>query len=151
NLNSNEKKRVWQGLSNSVKNVVEKAEEMVNKLSSVHFAEEEEVLHEERKLIALEYKSLLSELQREKETIVRQIEKDTILITPLQQKVPKEGYCYFCDIRISSGIPYRLTREEQGVLEIEIVEGAGFCSQDCLLNYCKEYKGREKTRQEQEK
>jgi hypothetical protein len=69
----------------------------------------------------------------------------------LQQKVPKEGYCYFCEIRISSGIPYRLTKEEQGVLEIEIVEGAGFCSQDCLLGHCKEYKNRDKTRQEEEK
>jgi len=36
-------------------------------------------------------------------------------------------------------------------LEIEIVEGAGFCSQDCLLGHCKEYKNRENIRQEEEK
>jgi hypothetical protein len=150
-LNSTEKKRVWQGLSESIKNIAEKAEKMVNKLNGVYFAEEEEVLCEEKKLIVRDYKSLLSELQREKETIVRQVEKDTVLITPLQQKVPKEDYCYFCDIRISSGIPYRLTKEEQGVLEIEIVEGAGFCSQDCLLGHCKEYKNREEALREEEK
>ena len=151
NLNSTEKKKVWQGLSESIKNIAEKAEKMVNKLNSVHFAEEEEVLHEEKNFLVRDYKSLLNELQKEKETIIRQVEKDTVLITPLQQKIPREGYCYFCDIRISSGIPYQLTKEEQGVLEIEIVEGAGFCSQDCLLNHCKEYKNREKSRQEEEK
>ena len=151
NLNSAEKKKFWMGLSESVKNISEKAEKIVSKLNGIHFAEEEGVLNEERDLIKKEYNKLLHELQGEKETIVRQIEKDIIPITPLQQKLPKEGYCYFCEIKISSGVPYRLTKEEQEVLEIEIVEGAGFCSQDCLLNHCREYKNRDKIRQEEEK
>lgn len=151
NLNSTEKKKVWQGLSESVRNVSEKAERMINKLNSVHFAEEEEVLHEERNSVARKYGNLLNKLQRERETITRQIDKDIISIIPLQKKAPKEGYCYFCDIKISSGIPYQLTREEQRVLEIEIVEGAGFCSQACLLEHCKEHKNREKLRQEEER
>src|SRR2546423_794459 len=151
NLSSTEKKKVWKGLSQSAKNIAEKAEKVVNELNTVHFSEEEDPLYEERNIIAQKYTNLLDELQREKETIVRQIEKDIIPITPLQQKNPKEGYCYFCDIRISSGIPFRLTKEEQKVLEVEIVEGAGFCSRDCLLGHCKEHKSREKIRQGEEK
>src|SRR6185503_8760407 len=69
NLNSAKKKEIWQGFSESAKNIAEKAEKMVNKLNSIHFAEEEDILHEERNLIAREYNSLLGELQRERETI----------------------------------------------------------------------------------
>src|SRR3954452_13066416 len=71
NLSSTEKNRVWQGLSESIKNIAERAEEMVNKLNSVHFAEEEDILDEEKNLIVHEYRSLLSELQNNKETIIR--------------------------------------------------------------------------------
>jgi len=73
-----------------------------------------------------------------------------IPIVPLRQKTLKMGYCYFCDISISGGFPYKLEKEEQKVLNIEVIEGAEFCSQECLLGYCKEYRKREKLRQEEE-
>lgn len=97
------------------------------------------------------YRYLLTLLREEKSTILRQIKKELIPIVPLRQKTLKLGYCYFCDISISGGFPYKLKKEEQKVLNIEVIEGAEFCSQECLLSYCKEYKNREKLRQEEEK
>ena len=97
------------------------------------------------------YRSLIKKLGEEKETILRQAEKKTMIVAPLRQKNVKTGYCYFCDISIAADFPYKLKVEEQNTLGIEIAEGAVFCSQECLLNYCKEYKNREKLRQEEEK
>lgn len=122
-------------------------------MSDVNFAEEEEILQEERDAVIQKYNGLVNSLQKEKETISRQIEKkeDVIPVTFLQQRIPKKGYCYFCDIKIAPGIPYQFSKEEQEILEVKIIEGAGFCSRDCLLNHCKEYKNREEIRQEGDK
>src|SRR5690349_17067630 len=106
---------------------------MLSKLKVVHFSGSETVLDEEREHLVKEYTDLINGLMVEKETISRQIEKEAVFSAPLRKKSLKEGYCYFCDISISSEIPYRLTNEEQSVLQIEVVEGAKFCSQDCLL------------------
>src|SRR5207302_588749 len=103
---------------------------MINKLNSVNFAAEENILQEEREIMVQKYNYLIDDLGREKENIARQIEKDTVSVTPLQQKVPREGYCYFCDIKISSSTSYQFSREEQKILEVEIVEGAAFCSKE---------------------
>jgi len=93
----------------------------------------------------------VKKLREEKETISRQMEKKIMIVTPLRQKTVKSGYCYFCDISYETDFPYKLKVEEQNTLGISIPEGAAFCSQECLLNYCKEYKNREKLRQEEEK
>jgi hypothetical protein len=130
--------------------VIDEIKVVVNKLNSVDFAEREVILQEERDRIVEKYNYLIDDLQKQKEDITRQIEKDMVVVTPLQQKVIKEGYCYFCNIKITSGIPYQFSKEEQKVLEVEIVEGAGFCSQECLLGHCKEYKKWVKLRQEEE-
>ncbi|CAH1755721.1 4973_t:CDS:2 [Entrophospora sp. SA101] len=111
----------------------------------------EVVLHEEKDNLAQKYRSLIGKLSYEKETILRQVEKKITMVTPLRQKVVKTGYCYFCDISIAADFPYKLRAEEQNTLGIEIAEGAAFCSQECLLGYCKEYKNREKLRQEEGK
>lgn len=97
------------------------------------------------------YNVLINNLQKEKETILRQVEKAIVVVTPLRKKVPRLGYCYFCDIDITAGFAYKLKEEEQKVLGVETPEGAEFCSQECLLGHCKEYKNREKMRQEEEK
>ncbi|CAI2162230.1 17152_t:CDS:2 [Funneliformis geosporum] len=131
------------GLFNQVTRIIEEIEVMNNKLNSVDFAEEEEILQEERDAVIQKYSGLVEDLRKEKEIITRQIENedDTVAVAPpLQQKSPKKGYCYFCDTKITSSIPYQFSKEEQEVLEVKIVEGAGFCSQECLLSHCKEYK-----------
>jgi hypothetical protein len=126
---------------------------MTNKLNSVDFAEEEDILQEERNAVIRKYSGLMDDLRKEKEIITRQIENedDTVAVAPpLQQKVPKKGYCYFCDTKITSGVPYQFSKEEQEVLEVKIVEGAGFCSQECLLSHCKEYKKWQSLHQKEE-
>ena len=123
---------------------------MLAKLDNTRFSEGEIILNEEKENLVEKYNWLIEQLQKEKETIFRQIEKDNLPFTPLRKKVPKAGYCYFCDVSISASFAYKLKKEEQVVLAIEVVEGAEFCSQECLLNYCKEYKKREKSRQDEE-
>ncbi|CAG8583337.1 9068_t:CDS:1 [Cetraspora pellucida] len=151
NLSMEEKEKVWNGLLEYTKNIIRRVEEILEKLEGVRFSLNEVVLHEEKDNLIQEYHLLIKKLREEKETILRQKEKKKIIITPLRQKAVKTGYCYFCDISIATDFPYKLKMEEQNTLGIEIVEGAAFCSQECLLNYCKEYKNREKMRQEEEK
>jgi len=151
NFTAEEKKKVWDGLLESTKNVIRKVNEILDKLEGVRFSGGEVVLHEEKDNLARKYRSLIKKLLEEKETILRQVEKKITIITPLRQKVVKGGYCYFCDISIAADFPYKLKVEEQNTLGIEIAEGAAFCSQECLLGYCKEYKNREKLRQEEGK
>ncbi|CAJ0895076.1 15149_t:CDS:2, partial [Entrophospora sp. SA101] len=121
----------------SAKNIIRRVEEVLNKLEGVRFSGGEVVLHEEKDNLAQKYRSLIGKLSYEKETILRQVEKKITMVTPLRQKVVKTGYCYFCDISIAADFPYKLRAEEQNTLGIEIAEGAAFCSQECLLGYCK--------------
>ncbi|CFW93041.1 protein of unknown function [endosymbiont DhMRE of Dentiscutata heterogama] len=151
NLSTEEKEKVWSGLLEYTKNIIRKVEELLEKLEGVRFSLNEVVLHEEKDNLIQEYHLLIKKLREEKETILRQKEKKKMIVTPLRKKAVKIGYCYFCDISIATDFPYKLKVEEQNTLGIEIVEGAAFCSQECLLNYCKEYKNREKMRQEEEK
>ncbi|CAG8559507.1 9409_t:CDS:2, partial [Cetraspora pellucida] len=151
NLSTEEKEKVWSGLLEYTKNIIRKVEELLEKLEGVRFSLNEVVLHEEKDNLIQEYHLLIKKLREEKETILRQKEKKKMIVTPLRKKAVKVGYCYFCDISIATDFPYKLKVEEQNTLGIEIVEGAAFCSQECLLNYCKEYKNREKMRQEEEK
>lgn len=151
NLSKEEKSKVWDGLLEYTKNIVRKVERVLDKLEGVRFSSNEIVLHEEKDNLIQKYRVLIKKLGEEKETILRQAEKKIIISTPLRQKIVKTGYCYFCDISIAEGFPYKLSREEQNTLGIEITKGATFCSQKCLLDYCKEYKNREKLRQEEEK
>ncbi|CAG8638201.1 6162_t:CDS:1, partial [Ambispora gerdemannii] len=151
NLNEEEKKKVWEGLVEHTKNISDKSEEVLNKLDNIRFSESDLILQEERNELLQKFDNLLSLLREEKSTILRQMETKVVPITPLRSKVVKRGYCYFCDINIASGFPYKLAKEEQTVLAIEVLEGAEFCSQECLLGYCKEYKNREKLRVEEKK
>ncbi|CAG8476794.1 884_t:CDS:2 [Ambispora leptoticha] len=139
------------GLLDQIEIVVEEIEAIISKLNSVDFAEEETILEQERKVMIQKYSDLREDFRKEKEGVSRQLEKSTVSVTPLQQKVPKEGYCYFCDTKISLGVPYQFSKEEQKVLEVEIAEKAGFCSKECLLGHCKEYKKRENLYREEEK
>ena len=145
------KKKNWRGLVEHAENICARTEETLNKLNNVRFSEGDFVFQEERNDLMRKYSDLLSLLREEKTTILRQIEREVIPITPLRQKELKPGYCYFCDISIANGFPYKLEKEEQRVLDIEVTEGAEFCSQECLLGYCKEAKNRRKIRQEEEK
>src|SRR5947199_1875266 len=151
NLESDGKEKVWNELLEYTKNIIGKAEKFLDRLDSTNFSEDELVLEEERKNLAQEYNILIDNLQKEKATISRQVEKAVVVVTPLRKKTPKFGYCYFCDIDVTAGFAYKLKEEEQKVLGIETPRGAEFCSQECLLGYCKEYKNREKIRQEEEK
>ncbi|MEG7979095.1 MAG: hypothetical protein NY202_04275 [Mollicutes bacterium UO1] len=133
------------------KNIIRNAEQLLDKLEDVRFSRNEVVLYQEKENLAEKYKKLIARLRDEKETILRQIEKKIMVVTPLRQKTVKNGYCYFCDISVSAVFSYKLRAEEQSALRIDITEGAVFCSQQCLLSYCKEYKNREKMRQDEEK
>ena len=125
---------------------------MLNKLNGIRFSNEEAILQEERDYLAQKYDLLIDELKRTKEIILRQMKEEATSLTPFREKKElKIGYCYFCGISIDAGFPYKLGQEEKKVLEIELVEGAEFCSQECLLNYCKEYKNWKKLHHEEEK
>ena len=114
---------------------------------NISFSGDENILLEEKEDLSQRYKDLIRRLQKEKETIIREIKKETTSIVNLGTKNFKPGSCYYDDINIS--FPYELKREEQTVLGIEIPEGAQFCSQECLLDFCKEYKIKEKLRQKE--
>jgi hypothetical protein len=94
---------------------------------------------------------LLEDLNKEKTTILRQIENKKTFIVPLRQKTPQKGYCYFCEIDISDSFSYRIEEKDKRILGVEINEKARFCSQECLLSYCKEYKKRKEIRQNEER
>ena len=151
NLNAEEKKKVWNGMAEYTKNVIRKVEEVLERLEVVRFSGSEVVLYEEKDNLIQKYHLLVKKLREEKETISRQMEKKIMIVTPLRQKAVKSGYCYFCDISYETDFPYKLKVEEQNTLGIVIPEGAAFCSQECLLSHCKEYKNREKLRQAEEK
>lgn len=151
NFSEEEKNKVWRGLLEHAGNINNKVEEVLNKLENIRFSEGDFVLQEERDKLVQKYNSLLNLLRDEKSTILRQFKREVMSITPLRQKTLKVGYCYFDDISLASGFPYKLEKEEQKVLDIEVPEGAEFCSQECLLGYCREYRKREKLRQEEEK
>lgn len=151
NFNEEEKNKVWRGLVEHTENIRTKAEETLDKLKNIRFSESDVVLEEEKNYLVQKYHNLLNLLREEKATILRQMKKEVMPITPLWQKSLKVGYCYFCETSISSGFPYKLAKEEQKVLNIQVTEGAEFCSQECLLGYCKEYRNRELLRQEEEK
>ena len=55
-----------------------------------------------------------------------------MVVTPLQQKNVKTGYCYFCDVNLAGNFAYKLSKREQNTLGIELAEGVSFCSQKCL-------------------
>src|SRR6185369_16485711 len=151
NLSKEEKRKMWNGMAEYTKNVIRKVEEVLDKLEGVRFSGSEAILHEEKDNLIQKYHLLIKKLREEKETILRQVEKKVMIVAPLRKKAVKSGYCYFCDIGIEADFPYKLKVEEQNTLGIEIAEGAAFCSQECLLNHCKEYKNREKLRQVEEK
>jgi len=123
----------------------------MDELDNVRFSESENTLHEEKNDLVRKYSELIEDLHQEKETILRQMGKENTSLTPLRQKDLKSGYCYFDDISISGNFPYKLGKEEQEVLGIDIPKGAEFCSQECLAGYCKEYKNRERLRSEKER
>ena len=151
NLSAEEKRKTWDGLAEYTKHTMRKVEGVLEKLEGVRFSKDEVVLYEEKDKLIQKYHSLIKRLGEEKATISRQVEKRVMVVTPLRKKAVKSGYCYFCDISIEADFPYKLKAEEQNTLGIEIAEGAVFCSQECLLNHCKEYKNREKLRQAEEK
>jgi hypothetical protein len=120
-------------------------------LESVRFSEGENILEEEKRRLIDSFSILLGDLNREKTTILRQIENKRNFVAPLRQRNFKEGYCYFCEIDITDGFPYRLEEKDKKILGVEVNEKAKFCSQECLLSYCSEYKKREEIRQNEEK
>jgi len=151
NLNSEEKNRMWKGLSEYTRNLIAKVEKTLLDFENILFSGDEEILVEEKDNLSQKYKDLIGKLQKEKETILREIRKESTPFVPLRKKTLNPNYCYFDDVDISSTFPYKLKKEEQAVLGIEIPEGAEFCSQECLLDYCKEYRDKEKFRQDEEK
>ena len=55
---------------------------MLSKLTNVRFSESEVILEEERAYLIQKYDGLISHLQKEKKTILRQMEKKVIPFTP---------------------------------------------------------------------
>jgi len=153
NLNSDEKNKIWRDLSEYTKNFIAKVEKIFLGLAdeNIRFSGDEEILAEEKENLSQKYKDLIGRLQKERETILREIKKKSTPFMPPRKKNLNPGYCYFDDVDISSTFQYELKEEEKAVLGIEIPKEARFCSQECLLDYCKEYKDKEKFRQEEER
>jgi hypothetical protein len=146
-----EKNKTWQALLNYSKNIISQVENVLGGLESVRFSQEESVLEEEKTNLIERFKILLNDLNKEKMTILRQIENKKIFLVSLRQKDLNEGYCYFCDTGIADRFSYRIEEKDKRILGVEINEKARFCSQECLLSYCKEYKKREEVRQNEER
>jgi hypothetical protein len=101
-------------------------------LKEVRFPESQAFLHEEKRNLVQKYEVLMADLRGIKEIISQQFKRKTTVITPLHKKVAKKNYCYFCDVSIADDFSYKLKREEQETVGVEIPPGAAFCSQRCL-------------------
>lgn len=150
-FSSEEKNKTWQALLNYSKSIISQVEKILGGLENVRFSQEESVLEEEKTNLIERFKALLNDLNKEKMTILRQIENKKTFLSPLRQKHLNEGYCYFCDIDIADSFSYKLEEKNKRILGVEVNEKARFCSQECLLSYCSEYKKREEVRQSEEK
>ncbi|WNE40313.1 MAG: hypothetical protein GBAus27B_000380 [Mycoplasmataceae bacterium] len=151
NFSSEEKNKIWQALLNYAKNIISQVETILEGLEGVRFSQGEGVLEEEKANLIRRFDILLEDLNKEKTTILRQIENKKNFVAPLRQKNPKQGYCYFCEIDIADSFSYRIEEKDKRILGVEVNEKARFCSQECLLSYCKEYKKREEVRQNEER
>ena len=151
NFGSEEKNKIWQALLNYAKNIISQVERTLELLENVRFSQEENILEDEKQNLIQIFNILLEDLNKEKTTILRQIENKKSFVAPLRQKDFKKGYCYFCEIDIADSFSYRIEEKDKRILGVEVNEKARFCSQECLLSYCKEYKNREEIRQNEEK
>ncbi|WNE40557.1 MAG: hypothetical protein mread185_000014 [Mycoplasmataceae bacterium] len=150
-FSSEERNKIWQVLLNYAKNIINQVESTLESLENVRFSQGESILEEEKVKLIQSFTILLENLNKEKTTILRQIESKKKFVAPLRQNIFKQGYCYFCEIDITNSFPYKLEEKNNKILGIEIDEKAEFCSQECLLSYCKEYKKKEELRQNEEK
>lgn len=132
NASEEKRKRIYDSLLNRAELVNEEAGKTLDELEEVRFSEEQAFLNEEKAHLISEYKKLLDELNKIKKVVSQQVKKKTIVITPLQRKIAKKGYCYFCDVSIADDFSYKLEKEEQKTFGVEIIEGALFCSRKCL-------------------
>lgn len=135
-----EKDRTWQSLEKMAESIGNRIVEDLYKLETAHFSLESDKLKEGKIRLVEQYKNLLEVLNKKKSFISEQREKKIIPIIPFHQERPQEGYCYSCKVDLRrSKFSYQLEEKLKVVLKIKIVEGARFCSRDCLSKYCKKY------------
>ncbi|CAG8695189.1 11779_t:CDS:2, partial [Ambispora leptoticha] len=125
-----EKKRVCHSLLERTDHIIREVEEALDKLRGARFSENETSLREERSHLIQRYQTLKEKLRKVRGIISRQAGEEVMVVTPLQQKNVKIGYCYFCDVSISDNFAYKLNEREQSTLGIELAEGTAFCSQN---------------------
>jgi hypothetical protein len=144
-----QRKKVCDGLLERTDHIMKEVEKVLDKLGEARFSENEAFLMEENNYLVQQYQALMEKLKEVKGAISRQIGQKAMIVTPIQHKNVKTGYCYFCDVSLAGNFAYKLSKREQSTLGIELAEGVSFCSQKCLWGHCKEYKKREKMRQEE--
>jgi hypothetical protein len=148
-VSEEERKRTCDGLLERTGHIIKEVEEMLDSLGEARFSESESFLREENIYLIQQYQGLMEKLKKVKGAISRQSGKEVMVVTPLQQKNVKIGYCYFCDVSIADNFAYKLSKREQNTLGIELAEGTAFCSQKCLWSHREEYKKREELRQKE--
>jgi hypothetical protein len=127
-----EKKRLCRSLLERTDHLIREVEEALDKLRMARFSENETSLREENSHLIQRYQTLKEKLRKVRGIISRQAGEEVMVVTPLQQKNVKIGYCYFCDVSIADNFAYKLSEREQSTLGIELAEGTSFCSQKCL-------------------
>ena len=134
-----EKDRTWQNLEKMAESIGNKIVKELHELKNTYFSVESDRLNEGKMKLIDRYQNLLEALNKKKSFIAEQRRKKTIPIVPFHQEDPQTGYCYSCKVDINNKFSYQLEKELKEVLKIRIVEGAKFCSKDCLSKYCKKY------------
>ncbi|CAI2173981.1 254_t:CDS:2 [Funneliformis geosporum] len=115
---------MYSGLLEHTNFLSEEVGKILDGLKVVRFSESQTFLDEEKNHLIQECKKIMGDLREIKEVISQQTDRKTTIITPLQRKIPKKDYCYFCDVSIMGDFSYKLKAEEQKAYGVEIPEGA---------------------------
>ncbi|MCE8162648.1 MAG: hypothetical protein I3273_02270 [Candidatus Moeniiplasma glomeromycotorum] len=134
------KDQTWYVLKEKRENMSNEIEEELHKLEKIRFSAESDSLKEEKSELVNQYNNLIKILREKESVIAEQMRKRIIPVVPFRREALEVGRCYYCKIDITNSFSYQLEKEVQVISNIRIVEGAKFCSQDCLSKYCEKYK-----------
>jgi hypothetical protein len=134
------KDQTWYVLKEKGENMSNEMEKELYELEKIRFSAESDSLKEEKVKLINQYQNLIRILKEKESVIAEQMGKRIVPVVPFRQEVSEAGRCYYCKIDITNSFSYQLEKEVQIVSNIRVVEGAKFCSQDCLSKYCEKYK-----------
>ncbi|KLL02520.1 MAG: hypothetical protein MRERC_1c126 [Mycoplasmataceae bacterium RC_NB112A] len=137
---SQKKEQTWQVLKEKGENIYDEVEKELYELKKTRFSAESDILEVQKNDLIDKYQNLIRILKKQESTIAEQMRKRIIPIIPFRQELPEENRCYYCKIDISGSFSYQLGKEVQIASNVRVVEGARFCSQECLYKYCEKYR-----------